>query len=170
MSTHQRAGGGTATDLTARISSHPFFAALVPHHLGALRETCTPVSYPQGARLFTEGGPADHFWLLEHGDVALDLQVPGHGALVLETLPAGTLLGWSWLCPPYRWHFGAVARTAVTTLRFDAGLVLRRCEADPSFGYAMMRLVTPVIIDRLQATRLRLLDLYGPPGGRRRQR
>ncbi|WP_199509754.1 cyclic nucleotide-binding domain-containing protein [Nucisporomicrobium flavum] len=169
MSTHQRAGGITPTDLTARIPAQPFLAALVPHHLAALQETCVPVSYPQGARLFTEGAAADHFWLLDHGDVALDLQVPGHGALVLETLSAGTLLGWSWLYPPYRWHFGAVARTPVEALRFDAGLVLRRCEADPSFGYAVMRLVTPAVIDRLQATRLRLLDLYGPPGERRRR-
>ena len=73
------------------------------------------------------------------------------------------MLGWSWLHPPYRWHFGAMARLATTAIAFDASSVRRRCDADPAFGYAMLRSFTPVITERLQATRLRLLDLYAAP-------
>jgi CRP-like cAMP-binding protein len=73
------------------------------------------------------------------------------------------MLGWSWLHPPYRWHFGAVARVATTAIAFDAASVRRRCDADPAFGYALLRLFTPLITERLQATRLRLLDLYAAP-------
>jgi hypothetical protein len=90
------------------------------------------------------------------------MPVPGRGDVVVETLAGPTVLGWSWLSPPYRWHFGAVARQPSTALAFDATSVRQRCERDPAFGYAVLNLFAPVIIQRLQATRLRMLDLYAP--------
>jgi CRP-like cAMP-binding protein len=155
-------------DLTGRVSAAPFFAGLAPRLLRELCAEARPVTYPTGERIFTEGGEADRFWLIEDGTVALDLRVPGRGDQVVETLAAGTVLGWSWLYPPYRWNFGAVTRSAVQAVVFDAGAVRDRCDADPTFGYAMLRRFTPVITERLHATRMRLLDLYAPaaPVGR----
>jgi CRP-like cAMP-binding protein len=147
----------------ARLSAQPFFAALTDAQRAALAEEGITVTFTAGERLFDEGGVADMFWLIEHGSIALDMRVPGRGDQVVETLGPGTVLGWSWLHPPYRWHFGAVARLATTTIAFDAASVRRRCEADPAFGYAMLCSFTPVITERLQATRLRLLDLYAAP-------
>jgi CRP/FNR family transcriptional regulator, cyclic AMP receptor protein len=143
--------------------THPFFAHLTGEQLAALSGDATPVTYGPGERIFTEGGVADRFWLIETGSVALDMRVPGRGDQVLETLIGGTVLGWSWLHAPHRWHFGAVAREPTTMVAFDAASVRRRCDADPAFGYAILRCFTPVITDRLQATRLRLLDLYASP-------
>lgn len=131
-----------------------------------LAELCGPgrsVSYRAGDRIFAEGGTADRFWLIETGSVALDLRVPGRGDQVIETLAAGSVLGWSWLHTPYRWQFGAVAHEPVGATVFDAVSVRDRCDADPAFGYAMLRLFTPVITARLHATRVRLLDLYASP-------
>ena len=149
--------------VAARISAHPFFAALTDPQRAVLAQDGTAVTFTAGKRLFDEGGIADRFWLIEHGGIALDMRVPGRGDQVIETLAAGTVLGWSWLHPPYRWHFGAVARLATTAIEFDAASVRRRCDADPAFGYAALRSFTPVITERLQATRLRLLDLYAVP-------
>jgi len=149
--------------VAARISAHPFFAALTGTQRAALAEDGTAVTFAVGQRLFAEGGIADRFWLIEYGSIALDMQVPGRGDQIVETLGSGTVLGWSWLHPPYRWHFGAVARVATTAIEFDAPSVRRRCDADPAFGYAALRSFTPVITERLQATRLRLLDLYATP-------
>ncbi|MFJ1654558.1 Crp/Fnr family transcriptional regulator [Streptomyces sp. NPDC088337] len=123
------------------------------------------VSFPAGARLFDEGGKADRFWLLRSGEVALDLYVPGrHPAPVVETLGPGQLLGWSWISPPHRWHLGAQAVTAVTATEFPATEVLGLCTADPELGYALMHRFTEIVAERLQATRIRLLDLYAPYG------
>ena len=146
-----------------RISDHRFFAALTDGQRAALAGYGTAVTFTAGQRLFDEGGQADKFWLVEEGCVALDLRVPGRGDQIVETLAAGTVLGWSWLHPPYRWHFGAVARVVTTAIEFDAPAVRHRCDADPAFGYAVLRSFTPVITERLQATRLRMLDLYGAP-------
>jgi len=154
--------------VTARISAHPFFAALADAQRAALAEDGTAVTFTAGALLFDEGGVADRFWLIEDGSIALEMRIPGRGDQVVETLGSGTVLGWSWLHPPYRWQFRAMARLATTAIVFDAASVRRRCDADPAFGYAMLRSFTPVITERLQATRLRLLDLYAAPSQVRR--
>ena len=152
-----------SNDLTDRVSALPFFAGLAPRLLRDLCADGRSVTHALGGRLFAEGDEADRFWLIESGIVALDLRVPGRGDHVIETLAAGTVAGWSWLYPPYRWNFGATARSPVQAVVFDAVAVRGRCDADPAFGYAMLRLFTPVIIERLHATRLRLLDLYATP-------
>ena len=149
--------------VAARISAHRFFAALTDGQRAALAEDGVAVTFTAGQRLFDEGGHADKFWLVEEGCIALDLLVAGRGDQIVETLAAGTVLGWSWLHPPYLWHFGAVARVATAAIEFDAPSVRRRCDADPAFGYAILRVFTPVITERLQTTRLRLLDLYATP-------
>jgi CRP-like cAMP-binding protein len=146
-----------------RVAVHPFFAGLTAEHRAVLSEDGAPVGYGPGERIFVEGGVADRFWLIETGSIALDMRIPGRGDQIIETLGAGTVLGWSWLHEPHRWHFGAVAREPSTTIAFDADSVRRRCNVDPAFGYAILRCFTPVITERLMATRLRVLDLYATP-------
>jgi CRP-like cAMP-binding protein len=144
------------------VAAHPFQAGLATEHRLALAADATTALFTAGQRIFADGSTAREFWLLESGGVALDIPVPGQGDVVVETLSGPTLLGWSWLYPPYRWHFGAVAREPSVALVFDAAAVRDRCQADPAFGYAVLNLLAPVIIQRLQATRLRMLDLYAP--------
>ena len=149
--------------IQTRIAAHSFFAALTPQQRELLTGAARPIRFAPRERIFAEGEAADRFWLIEAGSIALDMWVPGRSGQIVETLPAGTVLGWSWLYPPYRWHFGACARDRVEAIAFDAATVRGRCEADPAFGYAVFRSFIPVIIERLQATRLRLLDLYASP-------
>lgn len=121
------------------------------------------VSFPPGTRMFDEGEEASRFWVLRNGTVALDVHVPGRRPPVIETLGPGDLVGWSWLFTPYRWHLGAVTLTAVTAHQFAAEAVRALCARDTALGYALTRAVAAVIGHRLRATRVRLLDLYGPP-------
>jgi CRP/FNR family cyclic AMP-dependent transcriptional regulator len=149
--------------MAGRVSAHPFFAELTAEQIAVLSGDGAPMAYGPGERIFAEGGVADRFWLLDTGSVALDMRVPGRGDQVIETLLGGTVLGWSWLHPPYRWHFGANTLEPVTAVRFDAAAVRLRCETDPEFGYAILNRLTQIITERLQATRLRLLDLWSRP-------
>jgi CRP/FNR family transcriptional regulator, cyclic AMP receptor protein len=142
------------------LAAHPFLAGLREDHLAALAGHAMPVRLPTGTRLFAEGGIAERFWLIRSGQVVLDVHLPGRGTVLVETLGAGQVLGWSWLEPPYRWHFGATARAATDAFEFDADAVRELCEADPALGYALLRRFLPVVVDRLQASRIRLLDLY----------
>ncbi|MER7466374.1 cyclic nucleotide-binding domain-containing protein [Streptomyces sp. NPDC097981] len=119
------------------------------------------VVLPGATRIFEEGEEADRFWIIRSGTVALDVHVPGRGPAVVETIGAGGLLGWSWLCPPRQWHLGAETREPTHAWEFDAAAVRALCAARPALGLALVTLVAETIGERLRATRTRLLDLYG---------
>lgn len=149
------------TDLTARLAERPFFAGMSERSLAVLAGCASETDFAAGSTIFREGDAAEACFLITGGDVALEIVVPGRGPHVVETLHAGEVLGWSWLFPPYRWTFDAQALTATTALRFDA-LALRSAKAsDTEFGYELMQRFARVLVDRLQATRLQLLDIYG---------
>ncbi|WP_236246126.1 Crp/Fnr family transcriptional regulator [Streptomyces sp. CC210A] len=137
-------------------------AALPPDGAAALLALARDVSFAAGDRLFEEGRPADRFWIVREGRVALDTHLPGRTAVVVETVGAGELVGWSWLVPPYVWRLGAAAATPVRARQFDASEVLALCDRDAPVGRALARYVAGVVGHRLEATRTRLLDLYAP--------
>ncbi|MFE7607040.1 Crp/Fnr family transcriptional regulator [Streptomyces celluloflavus] len=138
--------------------------ALPPNGRERLMRCAREVSFPEQTRIFEEGGPADHFWIIRTGSVNLDLQVGGRRPVTIQFLSHGDLLGWSWLVPPYNWRLGAEAFSPVRAYEFDATAVRALCEADPVLGLAVTHQVLDVVAHRLQATRRHLLDRYGPPG------
>jgi CRP-like cAMP-binding protein len=95
--------------------------------------------------------------------VALEINAAERGNVTIETIGAGDVLGWSWVFPPYTWHFSARALEPVHAIAIEAAALRAQCEADHDFGYELMRRFAAVFLERLQATRLRLLDIYGPP-------
>jgi CRP-like cAMP-binding protein len=143
--------------------SHPFLADMPRARVERLSYQARRAVHHGGTRLFREGQHADRFWLIREGRVALDFPVPGRGDIVIEQLGPGTVLGWAWLFPPYRWHFGAVAAEQTLTIELDGAGVRRLCEADPSLGYDLTKRISGVLVDRLQAARVRLTDVYGYP-------
>ena len=150
----------TAFDLLA---AQPFLAGLTDYHLDRLSLWAKRSLFHAGARLFHEDGHADRFWLIREGKVNIDTHVPGRGDVIVETLGPGAVLGWSWLFPPYRWHFGAVAAETTLGVELDGPGVRELCRRDPSLGYELTTLFMQVMLERLQATRLRLLDVYRVP-------
>ena len=147
----------------AALSAHPFLRGMPRDQLDPLAEAACDVMFPARRRIFEEGGNANRFWLIQSGHVSLDLHVPGEGPVVIETIGMGELLGWSWLFPPYRWAFGAVAATPVEAFEFDAPAVRERCAADPGLGYEFSQRIGRVLAKRLQATRIRLIVRSGSP-------
>jgi CRP-like cAMP-binding protein len=138
-------------------------AGLSPAHRDLVTRAAVPVRLGPGVRLFREGTPAEGCWLIHDGCVALDLTVPGRGRVVIQTLGAGDVLGWSWLIPPYEWHFGAVATRETSATKLDTSQLRRLADEDPHFGYALTLTLFQACAQRLQATRARLLDLYRGP-------
>ncbi|WP_349372211.1 cyclic nucleotide-binding domain-containing protein [Streptomyces sp. G-G2] len=122
------------------------------------------VNFPEGTRLFEEGGRADRFWIVRSGIVTLDMHLPGSGPALIERLGPGELVGWSWLLAPYEWHNGAEAATPVRTDQFDATAVRMMMDADPAFGSMVGNWVARVLAHRLQGTRVQLLQQYANHG------
>jgi CRP-like cAMP-binding protein len=143
------------------LGDQPFLKGLMPAHLVAIAECAHPVRFASGEYVFHESDPANHFYIITYGQVSLELHVPGRGSRVIQTVEKDEVLGWSWLFPPYRWHFDGRALTMIRAIDFN-GLCLRgKCDADHDLGYALMQRFAQTMMARLQATRLQLLDVYG---------
>lgn len=139
----------------------PFFAGLEPSALTLLAGCAGNAHFSAGDYLFRQGEPADVFYVVRQGSVGLETFVPTRGAVLIETIEADEVIGWSWLFPPYRWHLDARALTDLRVTGFDGACLRGKCEEDPTLGYDLMRRFAQVVIERLQWTRLRLLDVYG---------
>jgi CRP/FNR family cyclic AMP-dependent transcriptional regulator len=144
------------------LGDHPFFAGLGADALRLMAGCASNVHFAQGEFIFSQGGAANRFYVLRHGRVALEIHSPGLGPLVIDTMDEGEVLGWSWLIPPYRYFGDARAVTPVSATALDGTCLRGKCEADAELGYQLLKRVTAVMYDRLQSTRVRLLDLYGP--------
>jgi CRP/FNR family transcriptional regulator, cyclic AMP receptor protein len=143
------------------IKAHPFFAGMPDTFCDLVCGCAKNTRFGAGQYLFHEAEPADWFYLIRHGRVALALTAPGRGEVTFQTLGEGELAGVSWLIPPYRWTYDARAVEETRAIAINARCLREKCEADHNLGYDMMKRFMPVLIQRLQATRLQILDVYG---------
>lgn len=144
------------------LARQPLFAGLSEEHLRPLLNCVKPVTFAPGSVLLRESGEANLFYVLTNGQVVLELRSPNK-TVSIQTLHAGDVLGLSWLVAPYRWQFDATAQTAVEALAFESTCFRQACEVDTVLGYELMKRFAKVTLERLQATRLQLLDMYGKP-------
>jgi CRP-like cAMP-binding protein len=150
------------------LAQQPFFAGLDGAQLELIAGCARNLHVPAGAFLFREGAPAEEFYLVRRGRVAIELHRPGDGAQVLDTADPGEAVGWAWLVPPYRWFDDARAVEECSLIALDGACLRGKCEQNPALGYPMLQRVAQVMLHRLQAARVRLLDVYGAPRGNRR--
>jgi CRP-like cAMP-binding protein len=139
----------------------PFFAGMNPKHIDLLRQASMYSEFGSGDVIFREGSPANGFYLIDQGKVALEADMNGEGLVQIGVVKSGEPLGWSWLFPPHIWHFHARALKRTTATYFDAEVLRQLCESDHDLGYELMRRVSQVMLGRLQATRDKLLKLHG---------
>ncbi len=140
--------------------SHPLFEGLNEEYLDLLVRSSREESYESRELIIREGDDADAFYLIAEGTVAIEIFANERGPVTIDSLNAGEVLGWSWLVPPHQWHFDAQATTRTRMISFDAAMVRDSFDSYPDFGYAMMKRFIPIIVQRLQATRIQLLDVY----------
>jgi CRP-like cAMP-binding protein len=143
------------------LAQHPFFQGLSAADIQLLAGCATNVVFKAGEMIGREGDAANQFYLLRQGNVALEVYVPERGQVVLQTIGAGEIVGWSWLIPPYQWRFDVRAVELTRALALDGKCLRGKCEDNPRLGYELLKRVAQVFAERLLATRLQLLDVYG---------
>jgi len=142
------------------LAEHPFLEGLEERHIKVLVGCASNVVFEAGRFIFREGDEADKFYIIRRGRVALELYAPDRGPIAIQTIGEGEVLGWSWLFPPYRWHFDARAMELTRAIALDGKCLRTKCEEDHSLGYELLKRFSHIIMERLQATRVQLLDLY----------
>ncbi len=151
----------TLQGLQELIAEAPVFAGLDPGQLAVIAGCGRNRHATPGTLLLSEGEPADTFYLIRKGTVALEIHAPGRRPLTIQTLHEHDVVGWSWLFAPHRWRMDGRALTECGVVAFDAVCLRGKCEADHELGYQLMRRFAAVVCERLQETRLQLIDVYG---------
>ena len=142
------------------LASHPVFKSLDTAHIKLLLGCASNVKFDAGQFIFHEGEEANIFYVIRHGRIVVEAFSPVHGPIGIQTCTDGDVLGWSWLVAPFRWRFDAKASEPTRLIALDGKCLRTKCEQDHDLGYEMMKIFTYIIADRLEATRLQLLDIY----------
>ena len=142
------------------LAQHPFLKGMERRHLELLVGYASSVRFDAGKFLFREGEEANRFYFIRHGRVAIEVFSPQRGSIAIESLTEGDVLGWSWLIPPYRYRFSAKAVENTRLLALDGKCLREKCEKNSDLGYQLLKRLVHVLTDRLEATRLQLLDIY----------
>ena len=143
--------------MATRVALHPFLAGMNRRQLALLTDCAMVVQFKKGQVIFREGDIANRFYLLETGKVILESSGALGDPVVIDTIGAGDLLGWSWMFPPYVWHFTARAAEPVTAIFFYGTILREYCERDHSLGYELFKRMGAVMIKRLQAAREKMV-------------
>jgi CRP-like cAMP-binding protein len=149
----------SAATLLAAVAGHPFLRGLSPHHLELLATCAMESHFEVGDLIFTEGDPANRFYLLKTGKVVLLCDGEGEPT-VIQTLGPGDVLGWSWLFPPFYWHFDARAEQRTDAIFFYGTRLRELCEEDHDLGYELMNRTARVVIKRLMSARQQLVGKH----------
>ena len=151
-------------ELIKFLGSHTIFSDLSPAHIESLAKHGKEKAFAAGDLLFRQDEPAEHFYILMDGVIEVEVPSIMGPALLVQTLGADDVLGWSWLIPPYKWTFEAKAKRDSSVLEFDGKALLQACEQDTGFGYALMKRFTGLMSQRLHAARLKMMDSWAPAG------
>jgi len=141
------------------IINHALFLGMKPEHLAMLAERAQAAQFKAGDVLFRESAPASQIYLIQTGKIALEAHGISGGTTRIQELGPGDVLGWSWLFPPFAWHFQARAVEPTEVVQLDGAHLLVAAERDHDFGYELMKRIAQIVIHRLQATRKQLLAL-----------
>ena len=142
------------------LAEHPFLRGLDLEYLKLLVGCASNVRFKAGQFIFREGEEANQFYMIRQGKVAVELRAAELGSITVQTVGEGDVLGWSWLIPPYRWRFDARALELTRAIALDGKCLRTKSEEDHNLGYELLRRFCHIIVERLDAMRLQLLDVY----------
>jgi len=142
------------------LAEHPFLKGLESQYIKLLVGCASNVRFNAGQHIFREGEEANQFYMIRQGKVAIEILAAERGPIIVETIGEGDVLGWSWLIPPYRWRFDARALELTRAIALDGKCLRAKSEEDHNLGYELLKRFSSIIVDRFEATRLQLLDVY----------
>jgi len=146
--------------LATRVALHPFLAGMHRTQLALLTDCAIAARFKTGETILSEGEFANRCYLIETGKVVLESVGSFDEPLLIETIGAGDLLGWSWMFPPYAWQFTARAIEPTTAIFFLGTILREYCEKDHSLGYKLLKRISAVMVKRLQAAHKQMLSVY----------
>lgn len=150
-----------------RIAAHPFLRGMSPHQLELLAECGRLTGFETDEMLFRAGDPARGFFLIESGRVAVEGTGTDGRIVVIDVVPEGGPLGWSWIFEPFICEYSARALEPTSALFIDALRLSEHRAADLTLGHELFKRMSQVMVRRLQAARRKLVEHASPEESRR---
>jgi CRP-like cAMP-binding protein len=141
---------------------HPFFKGMKEEDVRTIADCGEDASFEVGQVIFRQNETAIRFFVILEGAVSLEIQSGEQAPLVIQTRGGGSVLGWSWIFPGEEWKFNATVLKPVKAIVINTPCLHSKIKNDTELGFELMRRFAGIMVDRLQATRLQLMDIYRP--------
>jgi CRP/FNR family cyclic AMP-dependent transcriptional regulator len=148
-------------DIEDLIREHPFFEMMDKKYLELISGCGKNVHFNAGKYIAEENDPADTFYVLRKGMVRIEIKDASRGYIPIQTVCEGNIVGWTWIFPPYRWEYSVKVINDTSAIEMDGKCLRQKCEEDPALGYALMKRFALTMSERLKATRMQVIDVYG---------
>ena len=148
-----------AETLEPIIKKHPFFKDLDQKYLDLIVGCASNVRFKEGDLIMKENDPANKFYIVREGMVAIDIPTGSSDTVTVQTVGAGDIIGWSWLIPPHHYKFNCRAVKDIRAIAFDGRCLRGKCEQDTGLGYELMKRLAAIFTQRLEAARKQILSL-----------
>lgn len=147
----------------AQITACPLFAEdFTPDHLQQIAAISTETRFYAGEHIWRQGEVHETCYLVLEGQLALEIYVPMHGPIVVDTIARGELLGGSGLLNSQKWSFDARALSDVRAIAIDCTKLHVLTEMDHELGFLIYRALARILDGRLTTARRRLMELVAP--------
>ena len=142
----------------ALVAQQPFLMGLKAHQLQMLTDSAIEMQFESGQSIFQEGSPANRFYLILEGKVALESKLKEGGMIAIQTLGPGDELGWSWLLRSSNLLLSARALEPTRTIFFYGTHLRQQCEQDHELGYQLMQRIAEVATQCVRAMHDRFME------------
>jgi len=143
------------------VAGHPVFNGFDRAFIAAICSKAGEPTFGVEDMLAVEGTTAELLYVVLEGKVALEIGAADRPRLTVQTVGPGEVLGWSWLVPPHHWRFDARALKATRAIALDGNVLRHTLSTHPTWGFQFMVRFMPVLAERLENTRIQLLDIHG---------
>lgn len=141
------------------LNSQPFLYGVPISYLPKIADCAELETFAQGDFLVRQHQPAEKFYFVLQGSVSLQMQVHGHQPLTIDTVKAKAVLGWSWLMPPNKWHFDAIALEQTRVITVHTPQILEKINNDKEFGFEIYKRFFEIVVDRLHCTNIQAFNV-----------
>ncbi len=148
-------------DIKALLTEHAFFRNLKEKQIETIAGCGKNVHFSKGDVVFRQGEEANAFYIVKKGAVSIEVDGAERGTIIIQTVEAGDILGWSWLIPPHEWRFTANAVEETSAVALDGRCLRGKCGGDDALAHTLLEKFAGVLAQRLEKTRMQLLDVYG---------
>jgi CRP-like cAMP-binding protein len=129
------------------------FNELKEPQLRKLTHIAEEVQFETDEIIYHEGELGKGIFIIQQGEVIIEMMLPEHGPVVLYTLLPGQLFGWSSLLAGRRKKARARAASPIRAIFIDANKVRDLFRQDHDLECRLMNCIISVMADRLYLTR-----------------